>query len=592
MDAQTASGERPVTDREQRPGVGTVPPTISPTSSSAGVLYPIPAAALDDRLAWIGTSGSGKTYNAGGGVERLLKMGARVVIVDPLDVWWGLRLQADGEKPAFPLVIFGGAHGDMPLNENAGALLGETAATMSESCIVSLGGLQTKAAERRFMLAFLDAIYRKTNPAKCGPFHIVFDEADLWAPQRSTEPMLQSRMEEIIRRGRIKGFIPWLITQRPAVLSKDILSMADGLIAFKLMSSQDRDALGGWIEGQADRQTGKDILNSLPAMQRGQGVVWVPGRGILETATFPLKSTFDSSRTPERGEVRRDRALKPLDLSKLKDRLGALEEETKANDPKALKAEVVRLTRELAKAQRPTMAPTPEVAPARVANAEEVEAARNEGKRQGIAIGLARAQSALSVLTVDEAADQSVLFVRPKRQVAARVEAEPMPAVTPTAGVTGPGQRILDSLAWWAAFGIAQPSNEQVAFIAGYLPTSTGYTNPRSALKTAGLIDYPAPGVVRLTEGGAEKANAPAAAPSREEMHRRVRGKLSGPQQRILAPLIEAHPAALTNAEVCEKAGYSPTSTGYTNPRSSLRTLNLIDYPSTGQVRAADWLFP
>ena len=51
---------------------------------------PIPDAALDDRLGWVGTAGSGKTYNAGGGVERLLEAGARVVIVDPLDVWWGL----------------------------------------------------------------------------------------------------------------------------------------------------------------------------------------------------------------------------------------------------------------------------------------------------------------------------------------------------------------------------------------------------------------------------------------------------------------------------------------------------------------------
>jgi DNA helicase HerA-like ATPase len=78
------------------------------------------------------------------------------------------------------------------------------------------------------MLAFLDAIYRKTDPAKDGPLHIVFDEADLWAPQKASEPMLQSRMEEIVRRGRIKGFIPWLITQRPAVLSKDVLSQVDG----------------------------------------------------------------------------------------------------------------------------------------------------------------------------------------------------------------------------------------------------------------------------------------------------------------------------------------------------------------------------
>lgn len=34
--------------------------------------FPIPDAALDDRLGFVGTSGSGKTYNAGAAVERLI----------------------------------------------------------------------------------------------------------------------------------------------------------------------------------------------------------------------------------------------------------------------------------------------------------------------------------------------------------------------------------------------------------------------------------------------------------------------------------------------------------------------------------------
>jgi polynucleotide 5'-kinase involved in rRNA processing len=44
------------------------------------------ADALDDRIAIIGTAGSGKTYAAKGFVERLLDIGARVAIVDPLGV--------------------------------------------------------------------------------------------------------------------------------------------------------------------------------------------------------------------------------------------------------------------------------------------------------------------------------------------------------------------------------------------------------------------------------------------------------------------------------------------------------------------------
>ena len=50
----------------------------------AGVL---PIAALDERVAIVGTSGSGKTYAGKGWVELLLDAGARVCVVDPLGVW-------------------------------------------------------------------------------------------------------------------------------------------------------------------------------------------------------------------------------------------------------------------------------------------------------------------------------------------------------------------------------------------------------------------------------------------------------------------------------------------------------------------------
>jgi hypothetical protein len=66
--------------------------------------------------------------------------------------------------------------------------------------------------------------------------------------------LLLGHIEEIVRRGRMRGFIPWLITQRPAVVHKDVLSQADIPIAMKLTVIEDRDGIGGWIEGPADRQ--------------------------------------------------------------------------------------------------------------------------------------------------------------------------------------------------------------------------------------------------------------------------------------------------------------------------------------------------
>src|ERR1700730_7873394 len=64
--------------------------------------HPIPDAALDADIAILGKKGRGKTFTAKGIVERLLQMQRRVLVLDPLSVWWGLKYGADGrETPRF-----------------------------------------------------------------------------------------------------------------------------------------------------------------------------------------------------------------------------------------------------------------------------------------------------------------------------------------------------------------------------------------------------------------------------------------------------------------------------------------------------------
>lgn len=506
--------------------------------------FPIPDAALDDRLGFVGTSGSGKTYNAGAAVERLLVSGARVVIVDPLDVWWGLRLSADGKREGFKLPIFGGAHGDLPLNERAGKLIGETVASMSESCIVSLGEMPTKEAERRFMLDFLETLYRK---AKGNPFHVVFDEADLWAPQGAgsgSGPMLQSLMEQIVRRGRVKGFIPWLITQRPAVISKDVLSQVDGLVTFKLTSSHDRKAIGEWVKGQADLEQWNAIWAQLPAMQQGEGVVWVPARGLLATVKFPVKLTFDSSRAPKRGESRETRDLKPLDLDKLKGRLSTIEEDAKANDPAALKAEVAALKRELAKAERAKAAPPAPV----IANADQVEAARVEGERVGIAIGIARAQNALKELRVDAPARDGspALPAIPRAPRPSRV---PAPVIDADGSVPAGCAKPLAALAGVYPAGLTEP---QWATAAGYKRSGGTWGTYKSRLRGAGLIES-REGRWFATEAGASAVgDVELPPPPGSDLVRWWAAKLPG-TSRMAEALIEAGPDGLTRDELAER---------------------------------------
>ncbi len=277
----------------------------------AGVL---PPSALDERLAIVGTSGSGKTYAAKGLIERVMAGGGRVCVVDPLGVWWGLGKGADGAAPPFPVAVFGGLHADVPLDPGMGASLGRLVGAHAMACVVDVSDFGSAAARRAFMTAFTEALYA----ANTEPLHLVLDEADLWAPQR-TQPDgldLLGRVEEIVRRGRVRGFVPWLITQRPAVLHKDVLSQADVLVSMKLTSSQDRAAVGRWIEGQADRAEGRRILGALPRLARGEGWVWAPGERVLARVAFPRILTLDSSQTPRRHEQPgTPRALAPVDLA-------------------------------------------------------------------------------------------------------------------------------------------------------------------------------------------------------------------------------------------------------------------------------------
>jgi len=169
------------------------------------ILGILPSSALDERLAIVGTSGSGKTYAAKGLLERVMAGGGRVCVVDPLGVWWGLGKAADGAAPPFPVAVFGGLHADVPLDPSMGGTLGRLVGSQPMACVVDVSDFGSASARRLFMTAFADALYA----ANTEPLHLVLDEADLWAPQ-CTQPdglELLGRVEEIVRRGRVHGFV-------------------------------------------------------------------------------------------------------------------------------------------------------------------------------------------------------------------------------------------------------------------------------------------------------------------------------------------------------------------------------------------------
>jgi hypothetical protein len=102
------------------------------------------------------------------------------------------------------------------------------------------------------------------------------------------------------------------------------------------------------------------------------------------------------------------------------------------------------------------------------------------------------------------------------------------------------------------------------------------------------LSDYPAKDQLAITADGATAATPFALNGALIEF---VLSLVPEPEARILRSVADHYPRQISNDQAAAGASYSASSTSYTNPRSALRTKDLITYPAKDQVRAADWLF-
>jgi hypothetical protein len=117
--------------------------------------HPLPDAALDADIAILGKKGRGKTFTAKGIVERLLGLGRRVLVLDPLSVWWGLKASADGKSPGYPIAVFGGPKADIPISGGSGHALGQLLSSTSISAVLDLGEMR-KPEQARLVTDLLD----------------------------------------------------------------------------------------------------------------------------------------------------------------------------------------------------------------------------------------------------------------------------------------------------------------------------------------------------------------------------------------------------------------------------------------------------
>jgi len=605
--------------------------TTHPTLSIAHGLD-LPLDAVTSTFAFLAIRGAGKTYATAVFAEELIGKGLRTVIVDPVGVTWGLRSSASGKGPGLPVVIFGGEHGDLALEEDMGAAIADVAVDATFSIILDLSLLSDGACVR-FLTAFAERLYSKNRK----PLHLILDEADDYAPQKCYKPgaeRLLGAIQNIVRRGRARGLGVSLITQRSAVLNKSVLSQVETLVALRTISSHDRAAIESWIEAhgtQAERDT---VMSSLATLENGEAWVWSPAwLKILKRVKIRRRTTFDSSATPKVGEQRIEpTAHATIDLDAIKGRIAEVVKRAAEDDPKRLKLRVATLERDLAAAKKVAPAVDPklldearnaatcEFATRAALLCEDLQASLSTGfaaSRKSMDAAIDDVVNKLLELASGDSKDHRVgpltdMTLRSAQPVGRRSGARngavmvDEQAIVPskvfarggaqvgfsTVEVERPMQRILDALAWLLAAGVDGPwPREQVASVAGYSARSGGYRNTLSKLATAGLIEYPATGEVCFTDKGYALAKSPTAATTPAELERRVMERISAPERRVLEPILRAYPNALVRDDVATAAGYEPSSGGFRNLLSRLSVLGVVHYPKPGAVAASAWMF-
>ncbi len=323
--------------------------TLGRESASGGV-HTLPLDVATESIAIISRKGAGKTHTARALAEDLIGGHVQTLVIDPLDVWWGLRVAADGKGDGLDIVIFGGAHADLPLLETSGAALADLIVDKGINAVLVLDAL-TQGSQYRFMTDFATRLYeRKGEQANRTPLHIIVDEADSYVAQKPFPEAMRclGAMDRIVRRGRSRGMGTTLITQRPAVISKDVLTQTEILISLQVTAPQDRKALQDWINANATKGEAKEYLESLASMQRGEAWVWSPAKlKCFYRVKIRQTRTFDSSFTPAVGKTRVTPKLKDLDLTAIRAGLESVIQEAEDNDPKKLRLKIKALEKRL-----------------------------------------------------------------------------------------------------------------------------------------------------------------------------------------------------------------------------------------------------
>lgn len=573
--------------------------TIRIGTTQADTAVQLPLTAVTETFAILAKRGAGKTNTAVVLTEEMVAAGEQVIVVDPVGVWWGLRATADGGPSDLPVVIIGGDHADIPLREGDGRALARLLVETRQSAVLDLSEL-SKSASRRLMADFLEDLYTVCRQ----PLHLIVDEADLLAPQRLPKDMtrLAGAMDDVTRRGRAHGIGVTLISQRPAVLSKDVLGQAEVLVALRMTNPRDVAAIDEWVRLHAEDERAREVKASLPSLPIGTAWVWSPGwLEILERVQVRHRRTFDSSATPVPGQQRRSATIAHVDVDALRSRLADLAgtsdkatAKTTTTRPDAqereLRAQLEQRDVELARMQRENE---------RLRNA-------NVGLQDAATSALASLRQALAALEMppthrpqsdgpaegDEPVEGNEPLSAPKEP------AKPAPvAAVPQHRTPTPREQVrlrsgaTRMLAVLAQHAPRRLTRSQLATLAKMRATGGTFGTYLSDLRRAGLIAE-SEGLLEITPAGRDHIGAdPAEAPQTAAAVRtQWRQSLRAGAGRMFDLVIDAYPGGITRADLAAASGIELSGGTFGTYLSDLRRNGLIS-EDRGTITAAEILF-
>ncbi|WP_454231204.1 helicase HerA domain-containing protein [Mycolicibacterium fortuitum] len=556
--------------------------------------------------------GAGKSAVTHRLVELMYAAGLPVVVIDIKGDWWGIRSSADGASPGLPFYIFGGDHGDLPLEPTAGELLADLIVDDRIPAVLDLSHM-SKTQARAFATAFAERLYRRNRD----PLHVVIEEADVLVPQRSTASTarLLGAMEDLAKRGRQRGIGLTVVSQRPQEVAKSVLDLVETVILLRMTGPRSIKAVRDWISVNADQDdiTARTVISSLPSLATGHGWIWSPGfLRILERVEFPMFTTFDSHATPKPGQRRivpNERA--EIDLDKLGAEIAATRQRAQDSDPRRLHTEIQSLRAELAAAKQCADEATRHAATLTQQLADRdhyIDTLR--AQIDELTNDRAHTASVESLRAAIELIESSINTLATDRHAPPKPPARPAtPAPTPAAAPAPPtpppapprppsdppaptttrfragAHRMINALATMAPLRLTKA---QWATVAHMKHTGGTWSTYLGEIRRAGLIEE-TPAGFTLTQAGWDYLGTRPEPMTAQQLQRHYLDILRAGAARMLQAVIDAHPDGLTKAQLAVVSGVTASGGTFSTYLGDLRRNGLVEQRGD-QIVATDIL--